>query len=86
MFTKDLDPLHCKLCLSTNKLKRQLTDALFDFAIWREFYIIADIVRGWLIYIHSKSWISWMEKFADDLEFSAEGLSGNAKTIKFSLL
>ena len=27
-----------------------------------------------------------MEKSADDLEFSAEGLSGNAKTIKFALL
>ena len=26
-----------------------------------------------------------MEKSADDLEFSAEGLSGNAKIIKFSL-
>ena len=26
-----------------------------------------------------------MEKSADDLEFSAEGLSGNAKTIKFAL-
>ena len=33
--------------------------------------------------IHSKS---GMEKSADDLEFSAEGLSGNAKTIKFALL
>ena len=27
-----------------------------------------------------------MEKSADDLEFSAEGLSGNAKTTKFALL
>ena len=27
--------------------------------------------------IHSKSRISWMKKSADDLEFSAEGLSGN---------
>ena len=36
--------------------------------------------------IHSKSGISWMEKSADDLEFSAEGLSGNAKTFKFALL
>ena len=36
--------------------------------------------------MHSKSGISWMEKSADDLEFSAEGLSGNAKTIKFALL
>ena len=27
-----------------------------------------------------------MEKSADDLEFSAEGLYGNAKTIKFALL
>ena len=35
--------------------------------------------------IHSKSWISWMEKSADDLEFSAEGLSGNTETIKFAL-
>ena len=35
--------------------------------------------------IHSKSGISWMEKSADDLEFSAEGLSRNAKTIKFAL-
>ena len=35
--------------------------------------------------IHSKSGISWMEKSADDLEFSAEGLSGNAKMIKFAL-
>ena len=26
-----------------------------------------------------------MEKSADDLKFSAEGLSGNAKTIKFAL-
>ena len=26
-----------------------------------------------------------MEKSADDLEFSAEGLSGNAETIKFAL-
>ena len=36
--------------------------------------------------IHSKSGISWMEKSADDLEFSAEGLSGNAKTVKFARL
>ena len=36
--------------------------------------------------IHSKSGISWMEKSADDLEFSADGLSGNAKTFKFALL
>ena len=35
--------------------------------------------------IHSKSWISWMEKSADYLKFSAEGLSGNAKTITFAL-
>ena len=30
--------------------------------------------------------VTWMEKSADDLEFSAEELSGNAKTIKFALL
>ena len=36
--------------------------------------------------IHSKSGISWKEKSADDLEFSAEGLSGKAKTTKFALL
>ena len=36
--------------------------------------------------IHSKSGISWMDKSADDLEFSAEGLSRNAKNIKFTLL
>ena len=36
--------------------------------------------------IHSKSWISWIEKSADELAFSSEGLSGNMKTIKFSLL
>ena len=36
--------------------------------------------------IHSKSWIRWMEKYADDLEFSAEGLSEYAKlSIKFEL-
>ena len=35
--------------------------------------------------IHSKSWISWMEKSADDFEFSAERLSENAKSIKIML-
>ena len=36
--------------------------------------------------IHSKSWISWMEKSADDFEFSAERLSENAKSIKITLV
>ena len=31
-------------------------------------------------YIHSKSGISWMGYLEDYLEFSADGLSGNAKT------
>ena len=31
-----------------------------------------------IIAIHPKSWISWMEKSADDFEFSAERLSENA--------
>ena len=35
--------------------------------------------------LHSKSWISWMEKSADDFEFSAERLSENAKSIKITL-
>ena len=39
-----------------------------------------------LVDIHSKSGISRMDKSADDLEFSAGGLSGNAKTFKFALL
>ena len=32
--------------------------------------------------IHSNSWIRWMQKSADDFEFSAERLSENAKCIK----
>ena len=36
-------------------------------------------------FIHSKSWISWMEKSADDFEFSAERLSENPKSIKITL-
>ena len=38
-----------------------------------------------IVNIHSKSGISWMEKSADDLQFLAEGLSENAKTIDFTL-
>ena len=34
--------------------------------------------------IHSKSWISWIEKSADDFEFSAERLSENSKSIKIT--
>ena len=35
--------------------------------------------------IHSKSWIRWIQKSADDFEFSAERLSENAKSIKITL-
>ena len=35
--------------------------------------------------IHSKSWIRWIQKSADDFEFSAERLSENAKCIKIIL-
>ena len=35
--------------------------------------------------IHSKSWIRWMQKSADDFEFSAERLSENEKSIKITL-
>ena len=35
--------------------------------------------------IHSKSWISWIEKSADDFEFSAERSSENTKSIKITL-
>ena len=31
--------------------------------------------------IHSKSWIRWIPESADNLEFSAERLSENAKNI-----
>ena len=34
--------------------------------------------------IHSKSWSSWSTNSADNLEFSAERLSENAKTINLS--
>ena len=36
------------------------------------------------IAIHSKSWIPWIPESADNIEFSAEGLSENAKTISQS--
>ena len=36
--------------------------------------------------IHSKIWIIWIQKSADDFEFSAEGLSENAKSIKITLV
>ena len=35
--------------------------------------------------MHSKSWIRWIQKSADDFEFSAERLSENAKSIKITL-
>ena len=38
-------------------------------------------IRG----IHSKSWIRWIQKSADDFEFSAKRLSENAKSIKITL-
>ena len=38
-----------------------------------------------ILYIHSKSWIRWIQKSADDFEFSAERLSENAKSIKITL-
>ena len=34
-----------------------------------------------LMVIHSKSWIRWIPESADNLEFSAERLSENAKNI-----
>ena len=37
-----------------------------------------------MIIIHSKSWIPWIPESADNFEFSAEGLSENAKTISQS--
>ena len=36
--------------------------------------------------IHSKSWIRWIQKSADDFEFSAERLSKNMKSIKITLV
>ena len=35
--------------------------------------------------IHSKNWIRWIPESADNLEFSAERLSENAKNIKFAI-
>ena len=34
-----------------------------------------------LVLIHSKNWIRWIPESADNLEFSAERLSENAKNI-----
>ena len=36
-------------------------------------------------YIHSKSWLRWLPESADNLEFSAERLSENAKTINSAI-
>ena len=48
---------------------------------WKNVWILEFTVLECLtIFIHSKSWISWIEKSADDFQFSAERLSENAKT------
>ena len=35
--------------------------------------------------IHSKNWFRWFPETAEKLEFSAERLSENAKTVNFSM-
>ena len=36
-------------------------------------------------HIHSKNWFRWFPETAEKLEFSAERLSENAKTVNFSM-
>ena len=47
----------------------------------------ATVPSGLLVYvvIHSKNWIRWIPESADNLEFSAERLSENAKNINFAI-
>ena len=59
------------------------TNHTFSESSWSK-DIKTDITKC-LIHIHSKNWFRWFPETAEKLEFSAERLSVNAKTVNFSM-